>query len=419
MSPAAQVYVATIREVRPSATAAARRSGRAARRVRRARRRDDDRRRRPSRGRQRAARRGGGAASPTSGPRPSTRTSRTCPCATTVCCMAVGELTPDGDPVVDGGRGLPLRTATGRRRSSASPSDSSQLGRAPRRRSCRAPDVRAARPGARARLTAGPAARAGRRARRPGPAPTRCHRVSIGQVDSAVERSSSMRLDRLGGQRHAGGAGEVDDAGQLRDGQAVELASVPLGGVLEAAAGQLDRIERVADVGPLGLLQRAHVEHGRRDETDGDDGQADLDRDRRSPSRRSRRATHATWKRVSKRAKARPWVAVGARVWTRESKPWRATEPAPPSTTATSSTSGLDGPRAPKAATMASTIERPADQTVLAVAPAQHRRDGVAGERAGAVERRPSRRTSTPARSRAAGRRRGRRRRTRPRRGPP
>ena len=93
-----------------------------------------------------------------------------------------------------------------------------------------------------------------------------------------------------------------------------------------------------------------------------------------------------------------------------ESKPWRATEPAPPSTIATRMTSSLDGPSAPKAATIASAINEAAE-AVLPVAATHEGRNGVAGERADAV--RGDRRPQHPRRfARAAGRRRARRRRT-------
>jgi hypothetical protein len=55
------------------------------------------------------------------------------------------------------------------------------------------------------------------------------------------------------------GPGEVDHAGELGDGEAVEVASMPLDGVVDAPPGHLQRIERVLGVGLLPDPQRPDV----------------------------------------------------------------------------------------------------------------------------------------------------------------
>ena len=104
-------------------------------------------------------------------------------------------------------------------------------------------------------------------------------RVSSGHVDMAAGAQGVEADDLVGRQHQPGGAGEVDDAGELGDGEAIEVAAVPLDGVVDPAAGHLDRIERVLDVGGVALAQGVHVQRRGRQQEHGEDDQAVADRD--------------------------------------------------------------------------------------------------------------------------------------------
>jgi len=104
---------------------------------------------------------------------------------------------------------------------------------------------------------------------------------------TAVERPGGQRrpaqrveaIDRGGHELETRRPGQVHHARELRDGQPIQVAPVPLHGVVDAPARDLDGIERVLGMGRLALVQRAHVQPRRRDEQRGEHGQAEPRRD--------------------------------------------------------------------------------------------------------------------------------------------
>ena len=264
----AQVYVAAIRDVLADAAAAGR-SRRAARRLRRRGRRDGDPGRRPGRGRRRARRRRRD---------PLRRPAR------------------GSDARGRGARAGPRRGRPRRRRRAAadesrhrdhrhvevyrSEDDSSKVVLTIARRSSQwtvtslvgRPDRLLIRSGRvrRRRRVVGAVAQAPARRPRPGDVAGAPRRVEA--ADERAPRTSSptrprgcraatSTAPRPAGRRGArrltasastpGRPGQVDDAGELGDGEAVEVAAVPLDGVVDAPAGDLERIERVLGVGRL------------------------------------------------------------------------------------------------------------------------------------------------------------------------
>ena len=187
--------------------------------------------------------------------------------------VAVGEVPPETDPVDRRRRGLPVRRRLVEGRAHDRPAfvalDRHVLvGGADRRLIRTAPFGVVAvdgagwggfRPGVlgRRRLAGGAAAVSRRPTSEPrasSPSPT--SRVSRGHVDSAAARRASRRTTADGRQLEPGRPGEVDDAGELGDGEAVEVTAVPLDGVVDAPAGDLERVERVLGVGDLAVPQR-------------------------------------------------------------------------------------------------------------------------------------------------------------------
>ena len=79
--------------------------------------------------------------------------------------------------------------------------------------------------------------------------------MSSGHVDMAAERRASSRATVAGSSSTPAVPDQVDDAGELGDGQAMQLAAVPLDGVLDAPAGDLERVEGILGVGIMGLPQ--------------------------------------------------------------------------------------------------------------------------------------------------------------------
>ena len=159
---------------------------------------------------------------------------------------------------------------------------------------------------------------------------------------------------------------------------------VPLDGVVDAPAGDLDRVERILDVGLVGLAQGPDVEHGGRDQATATTARLSGSGWRRRRRRSRRPPSRAGSGSRSGRTPGRATAPGPGSARARRSPAGRPTRP-PPSTTETSSTSGRDAPRAPKRGDDGEGDERAGGEAVLAVAPAQHGRDGVAGERADAV----------------------------------
>ena len=251
------------------------------------------------------------SASPTSARRRCSRTRTTCRSATTGVLVAVGAVPPDDDPVdvhveiyrseVDWSK---LVLTIGRRSSQWTVTSESvvppeRVLRAGRRR--RRPSSRSS-----AARRGGLGVGDGRSGRRSAPSSEpideraawaiaqSTSRVSSGHVDRAAARSASRRTIVVGVEHEPGRAGEVDDAGELGDGEAVEVAAVPLDGVVDAPAGHLDRVERILDVGGVALAQgvaRTARRPARRNTASDDQAVADRDGDgrrrrwRRRPSR--------------------------------------------------------------------------------------------------------------------------------------
>ena len=76
---------------------------------------------------------------------------------------------------------------------------------------------------------------------------------------------AARRVGDVGVEREPRGPSEIDDAGELRDGEAIELTTVPLHRMVDAALGDLHGVDGSATCAG-GLSQGVDVQHGGRDE---------------------------------------------------------------------------------------------------------------------------------------------------------